>query len=190
MEKEEETMNLKEEEHLSNELKNLIAMGAAMGAGCRTCADKLYGMAQSLNIPEGEMFRAFSLGLSAKAEAVKTMSSKISTLMGNGPEEQKSGFDGCLKSMAAMARIASFVAANSAPDALSEIEKAKAEGVTAAQIKMCINLGKMVRKNAMAFSDQEIADQVSGLQAEPEQVCCPASPSVGRSQSQAACSCI
>jgi alkylhydroperoxidase/carboxymuconolactone decarboxylase family protein YurZ len=179
-------MNLKEEQHLSNELKNLIAMGAAMGAGCRTCADKLHGIAQSLNIPEGEMFKAFQMGLSAKAEAVKTMSGKISTLMGNGSEEKKTGFDGCLKSMAAMARIASFVAANSAPDALSEIEKAKTEGITAEQIKMCINLGKMVRKNAMAFSDQEIAEKVSGLQLEPEQGCCPVSPV---SNSQAACSC-
>jgi len=181
-------MNPKQEEHLSNELKNLIAMGAAMGAGCRTCADKLHGIAQSLNIPEGEMSKAFQCGLTAKAEAVKTMSRTISTLMENGAEEKPKGFDGYLKSMPSLARIAAFVAANSAPDALSEIEKAKTDGITAEQIRMCINLGKMVRKNAMVFSDQEIADKVSGLQPETEQVCCPASSSA-KNQSQAACSC-
>jgi hypothetical protein len=179
-------MNLKEEQHLSNELKNLIAMGAAMGAGCRTCADKLHGIAHSLNIPEGEMLKAFNLGLSAKAQAVKTMNSKISTLMGNQREDKPLFGDGRLKSMPTLARIASFVAANSAPDALSEIEKAQAEGITADQIKLCINLGKMVRKNAMAFSDQEIADRINGVEGETEQVCCPVSPGSG---SRASCSC-
>jgi|WetSurMetagenome_2_1015567.scaffolds.fasta_scaffold1591233_1 hypothetical protein len=44
-------MNSKQEDHLTNEEKNLIAMGA----GCRTCADKFHGIALSLKIPEKEM---------------------------------------------------------------------------------------------------------------------------------------
>lgn len=179
-------MNRNQEDHLTNEEKTFIAMGAAMGAGCRTCADKLHAIGQSLNIPEGEMFQAFNLGLTAKAEAVKTMSAKISSLLGNRQENKTSINEGCLKSVATLARIASFVAANSAPDVVSEIAKAEANEITSEQIKMCINLGKMVRKNAMAFSDQEISDKVNGLKAEAEEMCCPVSPVPEKAS---ACSC-
>lgn len=179
-------MSKNQEDQLTNAEKNFIAMGAAMGAGCRTCADKLHAIAQSLNIPEGEMFQAFHVGLTAKAEAVKTMNAKISTLLRNGQGNKPSVNEGGLKSVAALARIASFVAANSAPDVLSEIARAEANGIHSEQIKLCINLGKMVRKNAMAFSDQEIANKVKGLQPGPEEMCCPVSPG---SVSAPGCSC-
>ncbi len=51
-------MNIEQDDRLTNEEKNLVAMGAAMGAGCRTCADKLYALALSLNIPEAMMVTA------------------------------------------------------------------------------------------------------------------------------------
>ncbi|MCG6533163.1 MAG: hypothetical protein L7F78_00435 [Syntrophales bacterium LBB04] len=179
-------MNPLQEDHLTNEEKNLIAMGAAMGAGCRTCADKLHGVALSLKIPEEEMLKAFHLGLIAKSEAVKTMTTKIATLIGDHQETNPSVSEGGMKKLTSLARIASFVAANSAPDVLSEIQKAEANGITPDQIKMCINLGKMVRKNAMAFSDQEISDKVNGFRTGPEEMCCPLSPA---SENASACSC-
>ena len=37
-------------EWLSDGEKSLIAMGAAMGAGCRTCADKLHRIALDQNL--------------------------------------------------------------------------------------------------------------------------------------------
>jgi len=179
-------MNLLQDDHLTNEEKNLIAMAAAMGAGCRTCADKLHGIALSLQIPERDMLSAFHLGLTSKSEAVKTMTTKISSLIGNHQETTPSVSEDGLKKIASLARIASFVAANSAPDVLLEIQKAEAYGLTLDQIQLCINLGKMVRKNAMAFSDQEISDKVNGLKTGSEQRCCPLAPA---SEGASACSC-
>ncbi|MDD5168678.1 MAG: hypothetical protein PHN75_07665, partial [Syntrophales bacterium] len=160
-------------DHLTDQEKNLIAMGAAMGAGCRTCADKLYKLAVSLRIPEEEMVMAFKLGLTAKAEAVRTMEAKISALMHDDSLQNSVASEVGPHRLSSLVRIASFVAANSAPDVLSEIGKASGQGITPDQIKMSVSLAKMVRKNAMMFSDQEISASDCGCEFDREEICCP-----------------
>ncbi len=179
-------MDNNQENHLTNQEKNLIAMSAAMGAGCRQCADKLYGVATSLKIPKKEMLKALQWGLDAKAEAIGTMRMKISELMGNDKGIDAQGTDVSLVKLAVLARIASFVAANSAPDVVSEIQKAKEQNVTPDQIQMCVSLAKMVRKNAGIFSDQEISDNVGSFESAGQEMCCPLSPGA---KGSSACSC-
>jgi len=161
-----------------------VAMGAAMGAGCRTCADKLHGIAVSLKIPEENQARAFFWGLAAKGGAVTTMQRKTAALIDDVRGEQaKAGADE--ERLAPLVRIASFVAANSAPDVLAEIETARARGATADQIRLSVSLGKMVRKNAMAFSDQELS-KVLGLEEAGQEASCAPAPS---QKAASACSC-
>jgi len=179
-------MNNNQEDHLTNREKNLIAMGAAMGAGCRICADKLYKLALSLNIPENEMLKAFNLGLDAKADAVKTMKAKISSLIVNDKVDNTDVNEMITQKLASLVRIASFVTANSAPDVLSEIQKAERHGITPAQIQISISLAKMVRKNAGAFSDREVSDKTGGSALDTEEACCPISPNP---KSTSSCSC-
>jgi hypothetical protein len=179
-------MNNNQKDHLTNQEKNLIAMGAAMGAGCRICADKLYNLALSLNIPENKMLKAFDLGLDAKADAVKTMKAKISSLIVNDKVDDTDANEIITQKLATLVRIASFVTANSAPDVLSEIQKAETHGITPAQIQICVSLAKMVRKNAGAFSDQEISDETGGSASDTEEACCPVSPNPKGASS---CSC-
>lgn len=177
-------MNPIHDDHLTNEEKTLVAMGAAMGAGCRTCADKLHGIAASLKIPEEHQARAFFWGLTAKGEAVTTMQRKTATLIGAGLEKQSETVADAER-LAPLVRIASFVAANSAPDALAEIGAARALGATADQIRLSVSLGKMVRKNAMAFSDQELSN-IPGLEETGQEACCATAPSP---KADPACSC-
>ncbi len=177
-------MNPIQDDHLTNEEKTLVAIGAAMGAGCRTCADKLHGTAVSLKIPEEHQARACFWGLAAKGEAVTTMQRKAATLIDAGPEKQTQAVADAER-FAPLVRIASFVAANSAPDALAEIGAARARGATADQIRLSISLGKMVRKNAMAFSDQELSNTL-GLEEAGQEACCAAAPSP---KAAPACSC-
>ena len=160
-------METRQESQLSNQEKTLIGMGAAMGAGCRTCADKLYDAANSLNIPKTEMLKAFLLGLDAKAAAVKTMRDKISALM-DGNAGDAVDFS---ENLASMIRMASFTAVNSAPDCLAEIRKAISKGITSEQIQLCIATAKMVRTHAMGFSDKEISDKVSGSETDLQGTC-------------------
>lgn len=167
---------------LSNQEKTLIAMGAAMGAGCRTCSDKLYDIAISLNIPKDEMLKAFLLGLDAKKKAVETMQRKVSALM-NGNTDSAKEFSPKLISLINMA---SFTAANSAPDCLAEIKQAMPGEITDEQIQICLATAKMVRKNAIGLSDQEISNKLINAESDIQGTCCPASPN---SKNASACSC-
>lgn len=166
---------------ISDREKALVAMGAAMAGGCRTCADKLYEIAQSVGIADTEMRTAFQAGLEAKSEAADTMREKAASLVGTPDKSAGAGWDGKLSFLV---RIASFTAANSAPDVIEEIRKAREHGITAEQVQVCIGLGKMVRKNAGEFSDREISGQAGFADFGMAQACCPSS-----AQSKSACSC-
>ena len=168
---------------LSNQEKTLIAMGAAMGAGCRTCADKLYETAGSLNIPRTEMLRAFLLGLDAKQAAVKTMQEKISGLLANGQSGEVEDFP---ENLAFLIRMASFTAANSAPDCIREMDKAAQTGIPAEHVQLCITTGKMVRSHAMEFSDKDISNKFSGSELNAEGTCCSGTTDT---QNASGCSC-
>ena len=183
--KEEGMMNSAQDDHLTDREKTLVAMGAAMGAGCRTCADKLYGIAVSLKIPEAEMVMALNGGLEAKSQALRTMEAKVSALIRGTGAKGTSASEGCGK-LLSLVRLASFVAANSAPDALREMREARGRGIVPEQIGVAVALAKMVRKNAAAFSDQEISENARGLQFVGEEMCCPLPPDRGNTS---ACSC-
>jgi hypothetical protein len=53
------------------------------------------------------------------------------------------------------------MAANSAPDACREVGKSFMEGVTERDIKLCRSIARLVRDQAMKFSDQEIEGKLS-----------------------------
>jgi alkylhydroperoxidase/carboxymuconolactone decarboxylase family protein YurZ len=179
-------MVLKKDEHLTDSEKNIIAMGAAMGGGCRICAEKLHAIARTLEIPEEDMLKAFEAGLDAKVQAIKTMKEKVASLLGKeetSAAESNSKFSEKLDNLV---RMASFAAANSAPDFISEMKKACKNGITPEQIKMCISLAKMVRKNAAGFSDQEIGETQGDDNTGKSAVCCPLSP---KEDQTSGCSC-
>jgi hypothetical protein len=178
-------MNSGQADHLTDREKTLVAMGAAMGAGCRTCADKLYGIAVSLKIPEPEIVTALNGGLEAKSKALGTMEAKVSALVG-GADANGTSDSRVHGKLLSLVRIASFVAANSAPDALREIREARGRGIVPEQIGVAVALAKMVRKNAVSFSDQEISENARGLEFVGEEMCCPLPPDRGNTS---ACSC-
>lgn len=145
---------------LKDSEKTLIAMGAAMGGGCRKCAENLHRMALNQEISPEDMFAAFLGGLEAKAEAVNTMKEKVRSLLGdrqsaNTPPSAKD------PKLASLIRIAAFTAANSAPDVFQEVEKALGQGATERELKLCRSIARMVRDHAMNFSDQEIGEGLS-----------------------------
>jgi hypothetical protein len=59
-------------------------------------------------------------------------------------------------------------------------------GIKPDQMQMCISLAKMVRKNAVAFSDQEISENAGSFEFDMKEVCCPIS---SNPKSTSSCSC-
>lgn len=161
-------MKNNERQPLSDRERTLIAMGAAMGAGCKTCAAGLHRIGETLGITKGEAGKAFEIGLNAKAQAVNTMRAAVSELL-YGQADQRAcclppGVRQTGKAVAAnhgegmipcLIRLASFLAANSAPDAKAEMEEAVTQGADARNLNVCLAIAKMVRQKAAGFSDTE-----------------------------------
>ncbi len=147
--------------------KTFIALGAAMGAGCRKCAEGLQEKGQTMKMAPKDIWRACEIGLNAKAEAVNTMRAAVSSFLNKTATKEtecgcdKTGDAGTRK-MACLIRLASFAASNSSPDALSEIEEADSAGADGQEINLCLSIAKMVREKAAGYAGQEIGKKSGG----------------------------
>jgi alkylhydroperoxidase/carboxymuconolactone decarboxylase family protein YurZ len=141
-------------EALGGKEKLFIALAAAMGGGCRTCAQGLHGMAGSAGVSPEEVGRAFAAGLEVRESATRVMRSHAERLVGRG-------IDGSTLEPATdarvleLSRVAAAIAANSSPDALRHLQAAKSAGATDAEIEVAIGTARMVRTKAQGFSDAE-----------------------------------
>lgn len=143
-------------ENLNGLEKAQIALAAAMGAGCRTCADKLYPMFESLGAAPEEIESALSAGLGARESATALMRNKAHELVGRISGARAPDVDGGASRISELMRIGAGVAANAAPAAAHHIERARSLGATRDEIQLAIGVGRMVRSKAQGFSDAEI----------------------------------
>jgi alkylhydroperoxidase/carboxymuconolactone decarboxylase family protein YurZ len=148
---------MSEDASLSGKEKILVAMAAAMGGGCRTCAQGLYSMAGSEDATAEEIERAFSDGLVQRASATEVMREKAGALIGRAPDADAPMAPRDTR-ISELSRLAASVALNSAPDALKRLEAARRAGATEAEVRVAIGIGKSVRSKAQGFSDAELAD--------------------------------
>lgn len=142
---------------LGNKERALIALSAAMGAGCRTCARRLHPMAKAAGAGDAEVDRALRVGVEMRQYATTTVRREVDALLGrelleeegaHGPEERR---------LEELSRLAAAVGANSSPDARRHLEAALAAGATEAGVSLAIELAGKVRSKAAQFSDEEIA---------------------------------
>jgi alkylhydroperoxidase/carboxymuconolactone decarboxylase family protein YurZ len=143
-----------------------VALSAAMGAGCRTCADKLYPMLQSLGVAADEIEQALVQGLRTRGAAAALMQAKAEALTGQTPPPEPAGCDEAVSKLSELMRIGAGVAVNSAPSALHHMERARSAGATEQEIRIAIGTGRLVRSKAQDFSDAEIDEACAA--AEPE----------------------
>jgi alkylhydroperoxidase/carboxymuconolactone decarboxylase family protein YurZ len=142
-------------EALGGKEKLFIALAAAMGGGCRTCAQGLHGMAGSAGVSPEEVGRAFAAGLDVRESATRVMRSHAERLVGRGLCECSTLEPATDARVLELSRVAAAIAANSSPDALRHIQAAKSAGATDAEIEVAIGTARMVRTKAQGFSDAE-----------------------------------
>jgi alkylhydroperoxidase/carboxymuconolactone decarboxylase family protein YurZ len=139
---------------LDEQQKILIALAAAMGAGCRTCADRLSAMAAEAGVPGHELEHAFAVGLLARETATETIRAKATSLLGHPPRIEPDA--GKEPHVLELCRLAAAAAANSAPDVLHYAEAARSAGASEVAIDVAIGIARSVRAKAQGFSDGEI----------------------------------
>lgn len=143
---------------LGNKEKALIALSAAMGAGCRTCARRLHPMAKAAGAEEGEIERALRVGVEMRQSATTTVRREVDALLGRALLEEALPCTREERQVEELSRLAAAVGANSSPDARRHIEAAQAAGATEAGIDLAISLARRVRSKAEKFSDEEIGE--------------------------------
>jgi len=146
-----------ENESLSGEQKTFVALAAAMGGGCRTCAERLYGIAQSLDMDEDEIDRALCDGLEVRGTATRLMRDKVRSLHEGEAEVAEAEVCECGEGIRKLARLAAAVAANAGPAALVYAEAARAAGASEGSIGVAAGIGRTIRSKAQMFSDGEFA---------------------------------
>jgi alkylhydroperoxidase/carboxymuconolactone decarboxylase family protein YurZ len=144
-------------EALTGKEKTLIALHAAIGGGCRTCAERLYAVAQTVDATAEEIERALAEGLLRRESATRVMEEKVAALLGR-PVSANAGSAATSERLAALGRLAGSAAANSAPDALVQIAAARAAGATEAEVKVALGIARTVRSKAQGFSDAELGE--------------------------------
>ena len=152
-----------------------VALSAAMGAGCRTCADKLYPMLRSQGAAADEIERVLVQGLRTRAAAAQPMQAKAEALVGRTPAPDTAGGDEVASRLSELMQIGAGVAVNSAPTVLHHMERARSAGATEQEIRIAIGTGRLVRSKAQGFSDAEIDEACAALEpsARVPEVPCP-----------------
>jgi hypothetical protein len=184
------------EEHEMQELSELndtekkeIALGAAMGAGCRTCAENLQRMLVSEGVTSGELEAVCTEGLAVRDEATATMRRKVGELLGqsSGPEPGPKG--STPSRLGGLVRVAAAVAANSSPDALHHLGEAAGAGASDADIAVALQIARAVRTKAQGFSDAELdqAEERPAASADSGACCAPGSATADERTGQADC---
>jgi AhpD family alkylhydroperoxidase len=173
---------------LSNKEKAQVALGAAIGAGCRTCAEFLTPTLRSLGATDAELDQLVADALVVRDGATEVMRQKAGVLLDRLPATEPGLQPEPGTRIEELIRTGAAVAANCAPDALGHIERAKSAGATEAQIEVAIGVGRSVRSKAQSFSDEEIAKS-SATRAPTEEAaaCCGPMSGAGPSDSGACC---
>ena len=143
---------------LSSKEKVLVALAAAMGGGCRTCAEKLYAVAESAGATADEVERAFADGLHVRRSATEVMRHKAGELTGRTPDMDAATCSDKGSRITELSKLAAAVAANSSPDALRHLGAARFTGASDEGIGVAIGIGRKVRSKAQDFSDEEIGE--------------------------------
>jgi alkylhydroperoxidase/carboxymuconolactone decarboxylase family protein YurZ len=161
---------------LSSKEKVLVALAAAMGGGCRTCAERLYAMAESTGATADEVAVAFADGLYVRRSATEVMQHKAGELMGRIPDVDASPRSDKGSRITELSKLAAAVAANSSPDALRHLEAARFAG-TSEEIGELRSEEPTCPKEAVAEELRSDAAVTTGESAlEKGTPCCPDSP--------------
>jgi AhpD family alkylhydroperoxidase len=141
---------------LDNKDKALIALSAAMAAGCQECATKLHPMGLEAGATSEEIERALYVGLCARESATTIMRRRAEILLdrpirvsGIGNRPEANDFEMLMKFAAA-------TAANSPQEARRYFDGAKHLDATEEAMGAALAIARRVRSKASDYSDAEI----------------------------------
>jgi alkylhydroperoxidase/carboxymuconolactone decarboxylase family protein YurZ len=147
---------VQEMNELGNKEKALIALSAAMAAGCQTCAMKLYPLGLEAGATPEEIERALYVGLCARESATTIMRRRAEALLERPIRLSGVGGEGEAGQFRDLIKLAAAAAADSPQEAARWLHSAKFLGATEGTIEVALAIARKVRSKASAYSDAEV----------------------------------
>jgi len=141
---------------LDNKDKALVALAAAMAAGCTRCAEKLHPMGLEAGATAEEIEWALYEGLRARESATTVMRRKAEALLDRPLKLAALGGDVGPAHVAELVRAAAATAANSAVEATTHLDRATLSGAGAPAIVTALAIVRKVRSKAAGYADEAI----------------------------------
>lgn len=154
------------EAKLSQREKELVAIGAAISAGCQKCADAHFKEALDQGAAPEEVKKAVADATCVINNAKEIMQRKAYALMNVPGKEVAECCSNGADRMGELVKMGAAVAANCTTNIRIHIEIAKSLGVSSGEIRVAIGMAKAIRRKAGEFADEAISD---GLDFEVEE---------------------
>ena len=137
---------------LSPKDKELVAIGASIGAGCQSCTAHHVEAAREAHATNEEIHEAIEWALVVRRHATRIMLGLAERLLGN--EDAVESHEGReLPLLGELVSIAAAIGLNCTSNLEMHLRAARKAGATNRQIRVVLTLARMVRKVAMGKAD-------------------------------------
>ena len=143
---------------LNPKVKELIAVGTSVSAGCLRCCNHHFKKVFEEGATLEEVKKAVVDATSAINSAKETMQQKAYSLMNiQRKEVEEPSYNGSDR-ITVLVQIGAAVASNCTTTIEKYIEIAKTMGITSDEITVTVNLAKFILKKAGEFADEAISE--------------------------------
>ena len=131
--------------------KELVGIGASIGAGCRPCIEHHIPMAREAGLSEPELAQAVRGAFALRSQATEQFAARVEELLGRTPVADEPRTGGTSRADQLVALGAS-VGANSHPLLRRHVAAALKAGLTASQIGAALRTAEYVQERAAGMT--------------------------------------
>lgn len=146
---------------LTDKEEEIVAVGAAVSAGCRRCCNYHFKTAFENGATPEEVTKAVLAATCVINGSAEVMQRKAYSLMKVKRAEVQESCTDSLDRMTLLVKIGAAVASNCTTTIKRYIEMAKSDGIDHDEIAAAIRLAQIILKRASEFADEAVSESIS-----------------------------
>ena len=143
---------------LTQKEKELIAVGAAISAGCIKCSNYHFTQAFEQGATTEEVQRAVTDATLVIVSSYEILQRHAYNLIKVARKEQPTNNTESTESLSTLVKIAAAVAASSTTNIKKYVELAQADGISSGEISLAIKMARAILNKAIEFADEAITE--------------------------------
>ena len=137
--------------------KELVAIGASIGANCRPCIEHHVPAAREAGLSETQLVEALAIAEAVRDEAIALLSGTAHALLGRAGVAPAPRAVGATSQTSELVALGVSVGANSHPLLHLHVAAALATGLTAAEIEAALKMAEYVQHRAAEMTAEKAA---------------------------------